>query len=76
MEYPTGECKSCDALANRVAELEEVKADFERCFDLAQRLDALNPDAPGAFTGTVSERLWRAFRRIYPKIWSGQGVKQ
>lgn len=35
--------------------LEEVK----KCFDIAQRLDALNPELASAFTGTPSERIER-----------------
>lgn len=39
--------------------LVEVYDDFRKCSDEAQRLDAMNPGTPGAFTGTVSERLKR-----------------
>ena len=57
-----------DNLRARVAELEgmnqDYKAEVEKCFDLAQRLDALDPEAPGTFAGTPSERLIRAFGRI------------
>lgn len=57
-----------DAALARGAELEALNRDYqaetERCFDLAQRMDAMNPDAPGAFTGTPSERLTRAFERL------------
>ena len=35
--------------------LEEVK----KCFDIAQRLDALNPELARTFTGTPSERIER-----------------
>ena len=35
--------------------LEEVK----KCFQIAQRLDALNPELARAFTGTPSERIER-----------------
>lgn len=37
----------------------EVLEELERCFDLAQRLDALNPELPGAFTGTPGQRIER-----------------
>ena len=35
------------------------QAEAERCFAIAQRLDAMRPDEPGAFTGTPSERIQR-----------------
>ena len=35
--------------------LEEVK----KCFQIAQRLDALNPELASDFTGTPSERIER-----------------
>ena len=53
-----------DAAQNRVEELEqahEVMDDFCKLSDLALRVDASNPTLPGAFTGTVSERLTRQF---------------
>ncbi len=37
----------------------EVLEEIERCFDLAQRLDALNPELAGAFTGFPSQRIKR-----------------
>jgi hypothetical protein len=37
----------------------EVLEEIERCFDLALRLDALNPELPGAFTGTPGQRIER-----------------
>ena len=30
-----------------------------KCFEIAQKLDALNPELTGAFTGTPSERIER-----------------
>lgn len=36
-----------------------VYENFCRCADIAQRLDALNPTLPGAFTGTVADRIQR-----------------
>lgn len=41
-----------------------IEYDFQRCFDIAQRLDSMYPDMPGAFSGTVSERLSRHADRI------------
>ena len=35
------------------------KEEVEKCFDLAQRLDALNPELAGAFTGSPSQRIKR-----------------
>jgi hypothetical protein len=37
----------------------EVLEELEKCFDLAQRLDALNPELAGAFTGSPSQRIKR-----------------
>lgn len=58
----------CSALGSKVADLESMNEDYrreiEQCFDLAQLADAMNPDVPGAFTGTPSERLSRAFMRF------------
>lgn len=39
--------------------LRAYQEELERCFDLAQRLDALNPELPGAFTGTPGQRIER-----------------
>ena len=39
--------------------LKNYQEEIEKCFQLAQRLDALNPDLAGAFTGTPSERIER-----------------
>ncbi len=47
-------------LANEHATIaEELRREVERCFDIAQALDAMNPALPGAFTGTPSERIQR-----------------
>jgi hypothetical protein len=47
----------------KMTEQEELIKDYqeeiEKCFQLAQRLDALNPELAGAFTGTPSERIER-----------------
>ena len=39
--------------------LKNYQEEIEKCFQLAQRLDALNPDLAGAFTGSPSERIER-----------------
>lgn len=43
---------------------EEIKEDYIKCFDIAQLFDRMYPSMPGAFTGTVSERLDRHLKRI------------
>ena len=40
-------------------ERDQYQAELGRCFKLAQLLDSRDPEAPGAFTGSVSERLAR-----------------
>ena len=39
--------------------LKNYQEEIEKCFNLAQRLDALNPDPASSFTGTPSERIER-----------------
>jgi hypothetical protein len=39
--------------------IKAVQEELEKCFDLAQRLDALNPELAGAFTGSPSQRIER-----------------
>ena len=39
--------------------LKSYQEEVEKCFELAQRLDALNPELVGAFTGSPSERIER-----------------
>jgi hypothetical protein len=39
--------------------LKTYQEEVEKCFNLAQLLDALNPDLAGSFTGTPSERIER-----------------
>ena len=39
--------------------IKDYQEEIEKCFQLAQRLDALNPDLAGSFTGTPSERIER-----------------
>ena len=46
------------------AELREMRIELSKCFEVAQFLDTLDPHAPGAFTGTVSERLTRYMQKV------------
>ena len=39
--------------------LNSFQEEIEKCFNIAQKLDALNPELAGAFTGTPSERIER-----------------
>lgn len=39
--------------------LKDYQEEIEKCWKLAQRLDALNPELVGAFTGSPSERIER-----------------
>lgn len=39
--------------------LNSFQQEVEKCFNIAQKLDALNPEIVGAFTGTPSERIER-----------------
>ena len=39
--------------------LDSFQQEIEKCFQIAQRLDALNPELARAFTGTPSERIER-----------------
>ena len=39
--------------------LNSYQQEIEKCFNIAQRLDALNPELARAFTGTPSERIER-----------------
>ena len=39
--------------------------ELEKCFILAQKLDKLNPNIPGAFTGSPSERIERQMLSLY-----------
>ena len=41
------------------------KRELEKCFILAQKLDKLNPDILGAFTGSPSERIERQMLHLY-----------
>lgn len=46
------------------ARLEEVTRELCQCFEVAQLLDAQDPTCPGAFTGTVSQRLKKGVTRL------------
>ena len=39
--------------------LKDYQKEVEKCWELAQKLDTLNPELVGAFTGTPSERIER-----------------
>ena len=39
--------------------LNSFQEELEKCFQIAQRLDALNPELEGAFTGSPSLRIER-----------------
>jgi hypothetical protein len=39
--------------------LKEYQQEIEKCWELAQKLDILNPELVGAFTGSPSERIER-----------------
>jgi hypothetical protein len=39
--------------------LTSYQKEVEKCFKIAQKLDTLNPELVGAFTGTPSERIER-----------------
>ena len=39
--------------------LNDYQQEVEKCWNIAQKLDALNPELIGAFTGTPSERIER-----------------
>lgn len=39
--------------------LNSFQQEVEKCFNIAQKLDALNPELVGAFSGTPSERIER-----------------
>lgn len=39
--------------------LKDYQDEVEKCFNIAQKLDASNPELAGAFTGVPSERIER-----------------
>jgi hypothetical protein len=39
--------------------LNSYQEEIEKCFKIAQKLDALNPELPCTFTGSPSERIER-----------------
>lgn len=51
------------AQAKELKELKDLSNEYQKeveaCFDIAQRLDSLNPTLAGTFTGTPSERIKR-----------------
>ena len=51
----------CDYLIynEKMTEEQKLLEEVEKCFKIAQRLDALNPELAGAFTGSPSERIER-----------------
>jgi hypothetical protein len=44
--------------------LNSYQKEIEKCFQIAQRLDMLNPDLVGSFTGTPSERIERQLHTL------------
>ena len=60
--------KDVEALDKQIAELTEIKGDFCKCFDLAQRMDSHNPTRPRSFTGSVSERLTRSVEDLEREV--------
>jgi hypothetical protein len=44
--------------------LKAYQEEIEKCWELAQKLDYLNPELTGAFTGTPSERIERQLYAI------------
>jgi hypothetical protein len=63
LAYKIGHRDARHAAAELASEYQEAAEDMrkevERCFDIAQALDAMNPTLSGAFTGTPSERIQR-----------------
>lgn len=39
--------------------LNDFRKEVENCYEIADKLDALHPELPCAFTGTPSERIKR-----------------
>ena len=39
--------------------LKDFQVEIEKCYELANRLDAANPEVKGAFTGNPSDRIER-----------------
>lgn len=44
--------------------MKAYQEEIEKCWNLAQRLDAENPEVPMAFTGTPSERIERQIKHM------------
>lgn len=62
---------AAELAGEHAALLEQYKAEVQKCFDLAQRMDALEPVVPGAFTGTPSERIARQLAVMRDEFVSG-----
>lgn len=64
--------KTCKGLEAELAEAHELRKDYqsesESCFNLAQKVDASNPELEGAFTGPPSSRLERQFASIQAEL--------
>ena len=43
---------------------ESYQKELVACDEIARRMDANNPSLPGAFTGTISERINRQFKYL------------
>ena len=50
---------AAELAVEHAAAANEMRKEVERCFDIAQALDAMNPTLEGAFTGTPSARIQR-----------------
>jgi len=50
--------------------LQEYQREIEMCYEIAHRLDILNPEIPGAFIGSPSTRIERQLRA--QQVWSIQ----
>lgn len=44
--------------------IEAYNDELRLLFDIAQRLDSMNPELQGAFTGNVSERINRQLKAL------------
>jgi hypothetical protein len=67
-------CSICDCSSYQPSQvytagtstIEDWIQELSRCHEIALKLDSRNPEAPGAFTGTVSERLARHLLEAQP----------
>mgnify|MGYP001766173824 CR=1 FL=1 len=53
--------------AEEIELMDAYREEVEACFQIAQKLDANNPDLPGAFTGPPSERIKRQIQHMMEK---------